>query len=79
MSEENLKVLIGFLWDLLDDIDTASDMTKGNDKGYRRTVERLQKRRWESGVEIPDPYKKDLNLDSLNIEHMKELSKLMYR
>lgn len=36
-----------FLWGLLDDIDTASDMAKGDDKAYRQIVERIQKRRFE--------------------------------
>jgi hypothetical protein len=36
-----------FLFSLLDDIDTASDMAKGNDKAYRSMVERIQRRRFE--------------------------------
>ena len=35
------------LWNLLDDIDTVSDITKGDDKGYRFTVELLVARRFE--------------------------------
>jgi hypothetical protein len=38
-----------FLWLLLDDIDTASDIAKGNDKAYRELVERIQRRRFEVG------------------------------
>jgi hypothetical protein len=38
-----------FLWDLLDSIDTASDMAKGNDKHYRAIVQRLQAKRGEIG------------------------------
>lgn len=38
-----------FLWALLDDIDTASDAAKGNDKLYRQMVEVLQRRRFEVG------------------------------
>lgn len=34
-------------WDLLDAIDTVSDMAKGDDAGYRRAVERLHRRRFE--------------------------------
>ena len=37
------KVLFG----LLDDIDSASDQAKGNDKVYRRWVEAILKRRFE--------------------------------
>lgn len=36
-----------FLFNLLDDIDTASDMAKGDDAGYRRLVEKMQHRRFE--------------------------------
>lgn len=38
-----------FLWGLLDDIDTAGDRAKGDDKAYRQIVERLQRRRFEVG------------------------------
>lgn len=37
-----------FLFGLLDDIDTASDRAKGNDKAYREIVERLHRRRFEA-------------------------------
>jgi len=36
-----------FLFDLLDDIDTASDMAKDDNAAYRRQVEELQKRRFK--------------------------------
>lgn len=36
-----------FLFGLLDDIDTAGDMAKGDDNAYRRMVERIQRRRFE--------------------------------
>jgi hypothetical protein len=36
-----------FLFDLLDDIDTASDIAKGDDAAYRSMVERIQRRRFE--------------------------------
>jgi hypothetical protein len=38
-----------FLWDLLDDIDTANDRAKGNDALFREIVNRLQRRRFEIG------------------------------
>lgn len=38
---------IKFLWKLLDDIDTASDIAKGNDALYRKLVEARQKKRHE--------------------------------
>lgn len=34
-----------FLWDLLDNIDTVSDIVKSDDKAYRMTVERIQQMR----------------------------------
>lgn len=41
-----------FLWGLLDDIDTASDMAKNNDSYYRRIVETLQRKRNEVGESL---------------------------
>jgi hypothetical protein len=38
-----------FLWKLLDDIDTAGDIAKADDKAYREMVERIQRRRFEVG------------------------------
>ena len=33
------------LWQIIDDIDTYSDMTKGNDKSFREAVERKVRER----------------------------------
>jgi hypothetical protein len=44
------------LWDILDDIDTASDMAKENDAWYRKRVEALQKKRWDTMI-TTDGYK----------------------
>ena len=44
------------LWDILDDIDTASDMAKENDAWYRKRVEALQKKRWDTTI-TTDGYK----------------------
>ena len=44
------------LWDILDDIDTASDMAKENDAWYRKRVEVLQKKRWDTTI-TTDGYK----------------------
>lgn len=44
-----------FLWKLLDDIDTASDIAKSDDKAYREMVEKIQRRRFEVGT--TDGYK----------------------
>jgi len=42
--------MIEFLWQIIDDIDTASDWAKSNDVAYRKAVEKIQKRRWETGI-----------------------------
>lgn len=43
----NYEKAAHFLFSLLDDIDTASDMAKGDDKAYREAVERIQRKRFE--------------------------------
>ena len=54
-AEEALEALEK-LWDILDDIDTASDMAKENDAWYRKRVEALQKKRWDTMI-TTDGYK----------------------
>ena len=44
------------LWDILDDIDTTSDIAKENDAWYRKRVEFLQKKRWDTAI-TTDGYK----------------------
>ncbi len=44
------------LWGILDDIDTASDIAKENDTWYRKRVEALQKKRWDTTI-TTDGYK----------------------
>ena len=44
---KHLRAAIDFLWNLLDDIDTASDIAKADDKLYRAIVEAIQCRRHE--------------------------------
>lgn len=53
---EEMKGLVDALWQLLDDIDTTTDMVKSNDAAYRTRVERLQKKRWDTGV-VTDGYR----------------------
>lgn len=36
---------VKFLWGLLDDVDTAGDMAKSNDKAYRSLVEKIHPKR----------------------------------
>lgn len=40
-----LQELVRFLYDILDDIDTADDVAKTNDAAYREIVHRLQSKR----------------------------------
>lgn len=42
--------MIEFLFGLLDDIDTVGDVVKGSDAAYRKSVERIQRRRFETGI-----------------------------
>lgn len=42
--------IIQQLWDIIDDIDTYTDMAKADDKLYRLLVERRQKDRWKTGI-----------------------------
>ena len=46
----DLLEIIEALWQIIDDIDTASDAFKFNDRDYRKCVERLQSKRWETGI-----------------------------
>ena len=52
------KEIIEYLWQIIDDIDTASDMAKSNDVAYRNMVEKLQEKRWNTGI-TTDGYKLD--------------------
>ena len=45
MSEMKFKKAAIDLWGLLDDIDTYSDIAKGNDAAFRKAVERKVKER----------------------------------
>jgi hypothetical protein len=48
--EAELLALVGALWQILDDIDTATDVAKGDDSGYRSMVEKIQDQRYDTGV-----------------------------
>jgi hypothetical protein len=45
-----MRDLVEKLWNIIDDIDTADDIAKGNDEAYREIVRRLQAKRWETGI-----------------------------
>lgn len=45
-----LKIVICKLWQIIDNIDTFSDMVKNDDKGYRKAVEKEQAKRWKTGI-----------------------------
>ena len=53
---EKQKDIIEDLWQIIDDIDTAGDIAKGDDSYYRKMVERLQKKRFDTGINS-DGYK----------------------
>ena len=42
MTNDELHTVAQYLYSLLDDIDTASDVAKSNDVYYRRMVEEIQ-------------------------------------
>jgi hypothetical protein len=46
-KEDKYKFLIGKLWNIVDDIDTYSDVAKSDDMLYRQLVEMKQRERWE--------------------------------
>lgn len=51
-----LRDAVEKLWDIIDDIDTYSDMAKSDDKFYRNRVERRQKDRWKETSITSDGY-----------------------
>lgn len=59
-STKSLREIAEFLWDLLDNIDTAEDVAKENDKFFRQLVHKHHRRRFEVGT--TDGY--GLTLDS---------------
>ena len=59
---EFLRNEVKYLWKILDDIDTCTDMAKSNDKWYRQQVEKLVQKRFQNietdGCEI---YRRECN------------------
>ena len=65
------KKAIEFLWGLLDEIDTASDIAKGDSRLYQHLVNEQLRKRWTIGIttnghkldlthmDVPEPEKKD--------------------
>jgi hypothetical protein len=47
MEQIDFKKVSEELWHLLDDIDTADDMCKSDEKRYRATVRNIIKKRWK--------------------------------
>ncbi len=45
-----LYATIEYLWQIIDDIDTMSDIAKNDDIGYRKKIEQLQNKRWKTGI-----------------------------
>ena len=60
-----LERVVRFLWQIIDDIDTVDDWAKGNDAAYRKTIRRIQAKRWETGIST-DGYKLDLTKININ-------------
>ena len=56
----NSKCIIKYLWKIIDDIDTTGDIAKFDDKFYRKRVEKLQKKRWNTDI-TSDGYTLDLS------------------
>jgi len=54
------RCVIKYLWKIIDDIDTTGDIAKFDDKFYRNRVEKLQEKRWDTGIES-DGYTIDLS------------------
>jgi len=52
---EQMQEVARYLYQLLDDIDTATDMAQSNDAAYRKIVEGIQDKRWKV-VESCDGY-----------------------
>lgn len=65
----NTKETIEFLWSIIDDIDTAGDIAKSDDKLYRGLAEKAQAKRWETGIKS-DGYSLDLSsITQVSSEH----------
>jgi hypothetical protein len=60
--EQQLREMVEILWNLLDDIDTFSDMAKSDDAAYRKMVEAKQAQRWVRTGITTDGYTLDLHL-----------------
>jgi hypothetical protein len=56
---KELEATVKCLWNLIDDIDTASDIAKSNDIWYRKRTEALVDHRWATGI-TTDGYTLDL-------------------
>ena len=53
---EFLRDAVEKLWQIVDDIDTFSDIAKSDDKLYRRLVKKKQSQRWEFTEIVSDGY-----------------------
>ena len=64
---EWLRKAVDTLWSLLDDVDTADDIAKGNDELYRKLAYKAQKKRFEvltsDGYDLFLPVAKDVEGD----------------
>ena len=87
LTEKNYHDIAQFLYALLDDVDTISDIARGNDKLYRTLVERTQAKKLlvveknnGSGIVLKTDDKFDIKYDDVSVlpsaeEVEKELEK----
>ena len=59
LENAQMMQIIETLWQIIDDIDTASDIFKSDDYAYRKYVEKKQAQRWQTGIET-DGYMIDI-------------------
>ena len=73
-QNEAMRAIVESLWQIIDDIDTYSDMAKADNILFRSLVERRQKDRWETGI-TTDGYSLDLHLPNIAAEVLKRREK----
>lgn len=61
MEAKSKDEIIKFLWNIIDDIDTSSDMCKEDHKSYRKIVNDFANKRFKIGIEC-DGYNIDYSI-----------------
>ena len=72
--DENIdyKAITDYLYCLLDDISTTSDLAKGNDKFYREVVEKICKKR-NNIIDECDGYSIKFKSDKIPLKSTKDI------